>query len=246
MAHRHSSEVSRIFAGLLAAAIPAGALAETELSVSGKLSSSITLTSDYRFRGLSRTFRDPAMQAGVRFTMPNKFYVGAWSSVVDKAQFTNSRGFEVNLSAGYRSEIVKDWILDVGVIQYLFPTESGFSTLEAYAGAEWKIFRLKIFHTLSNKFFGVTNAMHSQYFDASVRYPFRSDLFLSAHYGIQRVHENAGDYSDYSIGVEKTWDKWSVSGSIVGTDVDALSVNAAGRGVQLGRRGLVLSASRQF
>lgn len=223
-------------------------MAQTEktLTVKGEFSGSASLVSDYRFRGLSQTFRDPAIQAGGEFAMPNKFYVGAWSSIVDKSQFTNSRGFEVDLYGGYRTEIGGGWTLDGGLIQYLYPTASSFSTLEAFIGAEWQFVTLKVNHTLSNKFFGVTNAKHSQYFDASIRYPLPMGLHLLGHYGIQRVHENSGDYSDYQIGIEKGWRDLTFTASIIGTDVEAETTNAAGRVVKLGGRALVLTVSKNF
>ena len=59
----------------------AGAQQKQSLSVSGTLVSNLTLTSDYRFRGVSQTFGDPAFQAGADFTMPSNFYVGTWASM---------------------------------------------------------------------------------------------------------------------------------------------------------------------
>src|SRR5690606_5020853 len=93
------------------------------LSVSGELTGNLSLTSDYRFRGVSRTFGDPALQGGLDFEMPNNFYVGTWASMVDKEIFPEVRGFEVDLYGGYRWNLGSGLGLDVGLIQYLFPTE---------------------------------------------------------------------------------------------------------------------------
>ena len=91
------------------------------------------MTSDYRFRGVSRTFGDPAIQGGLDVTLPSNFYIGTWASIVDKEIFANSRGFELDIYGGYKWQLRQGLVIDVGLLQYLFPSESEFSTLEGYA-----------------------------------------------------------------------------------------------------------------
>ena len=96
--------------------------------MTGSATGSLTLTTDYRFRGVSRTFGDPALQGGVEFTLPSNFYLGTWASVVDKEIFANSRGFEWDIYGGYKWRMREGLVIDVGLMQYLFPTESLYST----------------------------------------------------------------------------------------------------------------------
>lgn len=218
----------------------------TTISLTGEPSVRFGLTNDYRFRGISRSFRDPAVQAGARFTLPANFYFDVFGSTVDKTVFTNSRGVELDVTAGYRHTFATDWTLDVGLVQYLFPTATEFSTLEAFVGASWNWISFKINNTLSNRHFGIPNAKYSQYFDLSGRYPLLPWLNLTGHYGIQRIDGNDGGFNDYKLGLHTNWKGFDWELAMVGTDVDETLANAAGRRVDLGGRGFVFTVGRRF
>ncbi len=218
----------------------------TTISLTGEPSVRFGLTNDYRFRGISRSFRDPAVQAGARFTLPANFYFDVFGSTVDKTVFTNSRGLELDLTAGYRHTFATDWTLDVGLVQYLFPTATEFSTLEAFVGASWNGLSFKINNTLSNRHFGIPNAKYSQYFDLSGRYPISPWLNATGHYGIQRIDGNDGGFNDYKLGLHTNWKGFDWELAMVGTDVDETLANAAGRKVDLGGRGFVFTVGRRF
>ncbi len=212
----------------------------------GEWSGSATIASDYRFRGLSRSFRDPVVQGGVELKMPSNFYVGAWGSIVDKQFFPNSAGFEADVYGGYRTTIGDGVSLDVGLIQYMFPFESEFATLEGYVGAQWRWFGVRLNRTLSNNYFRYDGADGTHYLDLAVTYPLTPRLNVLAHYGVTKISGNDGDYIDYKFGVTYDWKGFSWGASIIGTDIDAPATNVAGRTVELGDRGLILSVSRRF
>ena len=46
-------------------------------------SANVTLTSDYRFRGISQTGEDAAIQGGFDLGFEPGFYIGTWASSVD-------------------------------------------------------------------------------------------------------------------------------------------------------------------
>lgn len=227
------------------AAGPATTADDRTLSVTGSLTGSLTATTDYRFRGVSQTFGDPALQAGVDFTLPSNFYVGAWTSMVDKEIFANSRGFEIDLYGGYKWALGNGLVLDVGLLQYLYPTESLYSTLEGYAGVSWQWLSFKYSRALSNRFFGVQDARGSDYFDLTATYPIGNGFNLIGHYGVQRI-ENGGDYTDVRVGVTKDWRGFTWGASVYDTDSTFAFTNRAGRTRDLGDRALVLSVSKAF
>ncbi|MBA3479068.1 MAG: hypothetical protein H0T52_11825 [Lautropia sp.] len=237
--------VGALAAGLL---VPPSSNAQQKetFSVSGTLSGSLTLTTDYRFRGVSQTFGDPALQGGVDFSLPSNFYIGTWASVVDKEIFANTRGFEVDIYGGYKRQLGGGMMLDVGLLQYLYPTESLYSTLEAYAGVSYGWLSFKYSHSLSNRFFGVMSARGSQYYDLTAIYPLGNGLNAIGHYGIQRIHDNGGDYTDWRLGVSKDWRGFTWAGSYFDTDSTFNFTNRAGRTRDLGEGGLVLSVSKTF
>lgn len=225
---------------------PVAAQTKETLSVSGSLAGSLTFTTDYRFRGVSQTFGDPALQGGAEFTMPSNFYLGTWASVVDKEFYANTRGLEWDLYAGYKRQLRDGVVVDIGLLQYLFPSESRYSTLEAYAGIghEWLSFRY--YHSLSNRFFGVAGARGSQYYDLTANYPLGNGLHAVGHYGIQRIHDNGGDYTDFRVGVTQEWKGLTWGASYFKTDSNFAFTNRAGRTRDLGEGGLVLSVSKTF
>ncbi|MGE0796818.1 MAG: TorF family putative porin [Lautropia sp.] len=229
-------------------ALPAVSSAQQRetLSVSGQLTGSLSATSDYRFRGLSRTFGDPALQGGLEFALPSNFYVGAWASVVDKEIFANSRGYEIDMTAGYRQQLGSGIGLDVGLVQYLFPSESEFSTLEAFGGLSYRWLSLKYYYTLSNRYFGAGGARGTQYFDFTAAYPLGNGLSLVGHYGIMRGESGARDYTDWRAGVTKDWRGFVFGLSYYDTDSRFELTNRTGRTRDLGDGGLVLSVSKSF
>ena len=242
-----------VSAGLLAAG-PAAAQFQAQansqgkarMSVAGDLSGHLAAVSDYRFRGVSRTFRDPAIQGGVELTLPNNFYIGTFGSIVDKEYFANSRGFEWDAYGGYRWRVNDEITMDGGLIQYMFPTESQYSTLEAYVGATWRWFSLKYYHTLSNKYFGDRDAKNTRYINLSAVYPLTSDLRVQASVGKVDINNNPGDHFDYMVGVAKDWKSLTWGASFVGTDTNDRFTNRAGKTRKLAGDGFVVSVSKSF
>jgi uncharacterized protein (TIGR02001 family) len=178
--------------------------------------------------------------------MPSNFYIGAWASVIDKEIFANSRGYEVDIYGGYKRQLRGGLVVDLGLLQYLFPTESRFSTLEGYVGVSHQWLSFKYSHALSNRFFGVEGARGSQYYDLTANYPLGNGLHVIGHYGVQRIHDNGGDYTDWRIGVTKEWQRATWGLSYYNTDSTFDFTNRAGRTRDLGEGGFVLSVSKSF
>lgn len=64
------------------------------------LSATATVTSDYRFRGISQSNRRPALQGSIDLSGPAGLFAGAFASTVDSAAFGGADG-EVDLYGGY-------------------------------------------------------------------------------------------------------------------------------------------------
>jgi uncharacterized protein (TIGR02001 family) len=47
-----------------------------------QFSGNVSLTSDYRYRGISQTRLKPALQGGLDYALPNGLYVGTWLSSI--------------------------------------------------------------------------------------------------------------------------------------------------------------------
>lgn len=132
------------FRGKLAASIalasmglaaPAMAQSEEE-EESGPItvSANVALTTDYRFRGVSLSAGDPAVQGGVDVAHESGFYVGTWASSIDGGPAYGELEFDIY--GGWSGEVSDGVTLDVGLLYYLYPAEElGLDTdyLEPYA-----------------------------------------------------------------------------------------------------------------
>jgi len=102
--------------------------AESDITFTG----GITAVSDYRFRGISLSGEDPAIQSTLNINHSSGFYAGVWASTLE---YTPAYGeAEVDLYAGWTGEIASGTTLDAAVLYYLYPEGSGNSDyFEPYA-----------------------------------------------------------------------------------------------------------------
>jgi uncharacterized protein (TIGR02001 family) len=86
------------------------------LTVSG----SATLVTDYRFRGVSQTDRDGAIQGGFSVSHDSGFYVGAWASNLAGWGTFGGANMELDLFAGVTFP-VGEGAIDTGITWYMYP-----------------------------------------------------------------------------------------------------------------------------
>ncbi len=83
------------------------------------VSANVALTSDYRFRGVSFSDGDLAVQGGIDIGHASGFYVGAWaSSIEDSPTFGHT---ELDLYGGWSGEVSPGITADAGLLYYLYP-----------------------------------------------------------------------------------------------------------------------------
>ena len=104
-------------------------------------SSTVSLTSDYLFNGVSQTRESPALQASLDWSDTSGIYMGVWGSNVDFADETN---LELDLYAGYSFEVIKEVSLDIGIAHYSYHGASSSS------GGDYSEAYFKFNHTNSN------------------------------------------------------------------------------------------------
>lgn len=225
-----------------------GAVLAQDAAAASSLSANAALVSEYRFRGVSQSFRKPALQGGLDYAHPSGFYAGSWASTIDKDFYADSAGIELDIYGGYKFPVGAGWTVDVGLLQYLYPGESLFNTLEAYVGGSWEWFSLKYSHSLNNKFFGVAGARGSGYLDATVTYPLREGLNLIGHLGRQNVagDGNGPSYTDYRLGATYDWLGFTWGASAYSTSEDFPFSKPSGKTRDLGGTALVLSIGKSF
>jgi len=113
-----SLAAATLLAGTALAATPAladEADAPSEFTVSG----SAAIVSDYRFRGLSLSGGDVAVQGSIGVSHSSGFYVGTWASSIEDSPVYGHT--EVDVYAGWTGEIASGLTADVGLLYYVYP-----------------------------------------------------------------------------------------------------------------------------
>jgi len=175
-----------------------------------EVSATVTVASDYDFRGVSQTARDPALQASLDWAAESGLYFGAWASNVDFGPGTDA-DIELDTYAGFRGSFNDDLGFDLGVVQYnYFGDKDDVEFGEVYAGLTYKAVSAKYWYAWD---YGNSGDAAS-YLELNGSLPLPNDFSLTLHGGY-----NFGDYwkasnseyLDYSIGLSKNIGDFAVS-----------------------------------
>lgn len=213
-------------ASLLVGATLASAAPESHADISAN----VALVSDYRFRGISQSNEDWALQGGFDYAFDNGFYVGTWGSTVDFDSAVDFNGsLELDFYGGWGTSIGENSTIDLGYIYYHYPgDDNGIDGdyQEIYVNYGWKDLSLGV--AWSDDYYGSSQEFF--YAQANYDWGFAENWTLGLHAGWNKFEEDIflssdkGDYIDYSIGVT-----WSVGGvdlglAWIGTDLDEADV----------------------
>lgn len=202
-------------------ALAALALASLETRAD-EISSTLTLASDYDFRGISQTARDPALQASLDWSASSGLYLGAWASNVDFGPGTDA-DIELDASIGYSGNFNDDVSYDIGVALYTFWSDGDNAEFaELYAGIGYKNWSAKLWYAPDFNNYGAS----ATYLEGNLAIPLASGFELGLHAGYSSGdfwdETNDGGYFDYSIGVSKSIGNFALALSwIDGSDLKA-------------------------
>ena len=87
----------------------------SEIEVSGN----VAVVTDYRFRGVSLSAGDPAIQGGIDIAHSSGFYVGTWGSSIDGGPLYGE--MELDFYGGWSGAVASGLDADIGVIYYAYP-----------------------------------------------------------------------------------------------------------------------------
>jgi len=224
---------SLALAGALLAAAPVHAEDKKDDSIiPGDFSATVTLTSDYTFRGISQTDSGPAIQGAIdydyTFNPAIGLYAGVFGSNVDFDD-GDEANLELDLYAGLKGEI-SGFIWQAGVIHYAYPgAEVGdvhynFTELAAKLGYDFDFVLLTGGVNYSWDYFFETGDSLYVSADASVPLKFLPyDIALGLHAGHQSIEDNARfgapDYYDWSVGISGKVQGFVLAVTYVDTDI---------------------------
>ncbi|MCJ2177273.1 TorF family putative porin [Novosphingobium album (ex Hu et al. 2023)] len=108
-----------LLAGTALAATPAFA-DEADAPAAITISGNVALTTDYRFRGVSLSSGDPAIQGGITVAHESGLYVSTWSSSINGGDVYGQQ--ELDILAGWSGEVTSGLTLDAGLLYYVYPS----------------------------------------------------------------------------------------------------------------------------
>ena len=207
--------ISALAGGALAQSAPAPAPATSPITAN------VTVTNDYRYRGISQSNFKPAIQGGFDYAHESGLYIGNWNSSISWiSDYYSPAGagaapsgtsvtapVEMDFYAGFKKELIAPgFASDIGVLQYYYPTSglpigSGSvyanpNTTEAYLAQNFTFGALTGFVKVSyamTTLFGNVNSQGSYYPDLTLNYDTGAyGITLNGHIGYQYV---AGNYA---------------------------------------------------
>ena len=186
-----------VIAGALAAAVTPMTGLAADPPPEHNLTGNVGLYSQYIFRGLGQTDRDPALQGGFDYAHKSGAYAGTWASNVSflKENFsapptaiagTYNRGgsLEWDFYGGYKMSM-GDFGFDLGTLYYYYPGKISpavqaltpgldvpkADTWEVYGAVSWKWISAKLSVSVMDKTFGVKDTRGTTYLDISANVP---------------------------------------------------------------------------
>ena len=197
---------------LLFPGISLAVLAPLSTAHATEIGGSISLVSDYVFRGVSQTGEDPALQADLNASWSSGFYAGVWASNVDFGPGDDT-DLEVDLYAGWAGQ-AGPVDLDIMAAAYTYPGADGADQefVEITAGAAYAIdnVTVDVRAWVSPDYYGSSGV--STYVEAGLAYAVTDRVSLDVRGGHSSFEDLPdADYSDYSAGVSYSRDAFTVS-----------------------------------
>ncbi|GEB89578.1 exported protein [Zymomonas mobilis subsp. pomaceae] len=238
------------------------------------LSANISLFSDYRFRGISRSNNNPAVQGSFTVSHQSGFYLGAWSSSLAGWGKMGDSKMELDIFGGYRHTLGA-FTVDGGVMGYIYPAGGGGTKnnlFELYGNASTLIgpFSAKLGFNFAppqyalGRYYPVTLVKHGDhsnvyaYGEADFSIP-RTAAALHGHIGHTSGQAGfgpnfvslspTGDYWDWRLGADYTFIKHVKVGVWWSdTNIDSKSLKAMWPSAEkgLGHNGSIVGSAALF
>ena len=225
-------------------ALVAACLALVCADGNAQLSGSVSAVSDYRYRGVSLSGNDPALQAAVNYDDPRGFYGGVFLSSVRFA-FTSGREAQAVPFAGYAWRLPSGDSGELGIDYSAFTRTHIYDHAEAYWGFTSGNVNGRLHY--APRYFGIGGK--SVYAELNAAQPLSERVRAIAHIGVlhaqsRNFYEGSGGRAvfDGRIGVGIDVDPFNVELSWVGLSArSAYAFTGEGR-----RNGVVVTLMRLF
>ena len=265
--------IAAAISGLFAPAAFAQATPTVEVS---PVTANVSLVSDYRFRGITQSNYQPAIQGGFDYAHESGLYIGNWNSTINWVNNTTygtvNAPLEMNFYGGFKKELIAPgFASDFGVLQYYYPQNGIYgantmvnpNTTEIYAAQNYTFGPVtgfgKVSYGLTN-IFGIPNSSGSYYLDLTSNLDTGFwGVSLNGHIGYQYVAgqpvssgpvQTSGvlSYTDWKLGATKDFGGGlALSASYVSTNANPGWWNTYnGNKGGAGRGGAVVALTKTF
>jgi uncharacterized protein (TIGR02001 family) len=221
------------------------------------LTGNVGLYSQYVFRGLTQTNREPAVQGGFDYAHRSGLYAGTWASNIswlrDGGAYNAGGSMEWDFYGGWKPTW-GDFTFDIGTLYYWYPGDANTpanplnpkaDTWEIYGGAAWRWLSAKYSHSIDNKTFAVLDSSGTWYLDLTATVPLGelskplTGFTFIAHWGKQKYsgtdprtaavgsNDALYSYEDWKIGLTYALPKDFTIGAFY---TDTSSANPLGYG----------------
>ncbi len=183
------------------------------LAQATEVSGSVTFTSDYRFRGVSQTAGDPAVQGSLDAAFDSGISIGMWGTNLDFGDGDDTK-VEIDYYIGYGDDINDDLSYAVTFSRFTYPGKSGKSTdyNELAGSLYYGDLSLTLAHTNDYSNTGEAGSYAAVDYSYGVTDEISLDLHAGTSFGKYWGSADIKDYEDYSVGL---------SGSVAGVDLSA-------------------------
>lgn len=197
-----------------------------------QLSGSVSVVSDYRYRGVSLSGNDPAVQASINYDDASGFYAGAFVSTA-RFSFESSRELQAISFFGYAWRLPSGVSGEVGVDYALFTRTRDYDYPEVYWGFASGIWSGRLYYA-PRYFSGDGNAVYGE---LNAAQPLSDHFRIIAHGGVLwsksgNPYDGSGERTtlDARIGLGVDLDRFSVELSWVGLSNTRSAYPFAGNG----------------
>lgn len=194
-------------------------------AASAQWTSTVTLVSDYEYRGVSLSKENPALQASVDYAFDNGLAVGAWATNLDYGPDYDG-SYEVDGYVTFTRSVSESTQWSVGLNAFTYPDSNRAlrieSYVEGYADVTLGGLNLAQWYAPDYGNLGVAEL----YTEANYTWTLPRDFALRAHAGYSwgeywRDRDlGGGEVVDYSFGLTWTAGHVSLGAKITGTDMD--------------------------
>lgn len=247
-------KLSKLSYAVVVASLMAAGVAQAAVTTTG----SVAFTTDYKFRGISQSNTNAAVQGSMTMAHDSGVYFTAWGSSIANA----NGGLELDTLLGYAGTS-GDIGYDVGVMRYNYPGNDGGQTSVPNFQGKAKLSYNEIYASVSAKGAKLGVNYSDDYFGESGKFTYVYAAYAGevykgfgvvANVGLNSLDgaaeqsyitgstSNSDHYIDYKVGLTKTVEGIGLELAYIGTDIKKSELGVA----NLGESVAVLTASKAF